>query len=174
MLKSIKIPSELYDRLAKHASGFETPANVIEKLLNAFEGDEQETSSGDIALAQLVPSRNYQKYVFEGLVFGKGRLVLAVVAKHVELHPGITFQQLQEVFPCRLQGTSNGVFQTLAKAQETLNREGRKRHYLNPDEVIKLSDCSVAVSSQWGTNTENFIQHAKELGYEIEVVKPTK
>lgn len=34
----IRLPDELYTRLSKHAKGFDTPANVIEKLLNQVEG----------------------------------------------------------------------------------------------------------------------------------------
>lgn len=34
----IRLPDELYTRLSKHAQGFDTPANVIEKLLNQVEG----------------------------------------------------------------------------------------------------------------------------------------
>ncbi|MFV1977452.1 MAG: hypothetical protein ACC651_17050 [Candidatus Scalindua sp.] len=36
----IRITPEVYSRLEKHAVGFDTPANVIEKLLNHFEGKE--------------------------------------------------------------------------------------------------------------------------------------
>ena len=34
----IRISDELYKRLEAHASGFDTPSNVIERILNAFEG----------------------------------------------------------------------------------------------------------------------------------------
>ena len=34
----IRIPESLYQRLSAHAEGFDTPANVIEKLLNQIEG----------------------------------------------------------------------------------------------------------------------------------------
>jgi hypothetical protein len=33
----IRIPTNLYRRLSLHAKGFETPANVIEKMLNFYE-----------------------------------------------------------------------------------------------------------------------------------------
>lgn len=34
----LRLPMSLYKRLELHAEGFDTPANVIEKLLNEYEG----------------------------------------------------------------------------------------------------------------------------------------
>jgi hypothetical protein len=34
----LRIPPHLYKRLEAHAEGFDTPAQVIERILNAFEG----------------------------------------------------------------------------------------------------------------------------------------
>ena len=36
-IKTIEVPAELYTRLGKLASNFETPAELIEKLINAYE-----------------------------------------------------------------------------------------------------------------------------------------
>lgn len=33
----VRIPDKLYERLGKHAQGFDTPASVIEKLLDCYE-----------------------------------------------------------------------------------------------------------------------------------------
>jgi hypothetical protein len=38
MIKTIEIPTVLYQRLSAHAKGFETPAIVIERLLDFYEG----------------------------------------------------------------------------------------------------------------------------------------
>lgn len=37
MSQVIRIPKNIYTRLAKHAMGFDTPVNVIERLLNHYE-----------------------------------------------------------------------------------------------------------------------------------------
>lgn len=37
MSQVIRIPESLYSRLEKHADGFDTPANVIERILNYYE-----------------------------------------------------------------------------------------------------------------------------------------
>jgi hypothetical protein len=40
MSKVIDLPEDLYQRLASHADGFETPSSVIKKILDAYEGKE--------------------------------------------------------------------------------------------------------------------------------------
>ena len=45
MSQVIRIPSKIYFRLTQHAVGFDTPANVIEKLLNHYEGVGQESAA---------------------------------------------------------------------------------------------------------------------------------
>lgn len=40
MSQVIKIPFQLYDRLGLHAKGFETPTDVIERILNFYESQE--------------------------------------------------------------------------------------------------------------------------------------
>jgi len=37
MSQAIRIPVNLYQRLSSHAEGFDTPANVIERMLNFYE-----------------------------------------------------------------------------------------------------------------------------------------
>lgn len=173
MPETIKVSSTLYARLAKHARGFDTPANVIEMLLNAYEGCIPDLTQEKSNEAPESASRRYEKYVFEGQEYGKGRLVLAVITAHVKAHPDMTFADLLNTFPKRLQGSSRGVFDTKEKADQIFNREGRKRHYLNEDELIELSDGVVAVSTQWGVNTDNFIDHARSLGYSITRALPS-
>ena len=34
----VRLSADLYSRLEAHAEGFDTPANVIERILNAYEG----------------------------------------------------------------------------------------------------------------------------------------
>ncbi len=171
MPETIKVSSTIYDRLAKHARGFDTPANVIEMLLNAYEGVSPDSTHDVSSETADSPSRKYEKYIFEGQEYGKGRLVLAIITAHVRTHPNTTFDSLMETFPKRLQGSSRGVFDTKEKAEEIFNREGRKRHFLNSDELIKLSNSVVAVSTQWGVNTDNFIDHARALGYAINRIR---
>lgn len=107
------------------------------------------------------------KYTFNGSTYGKGRLVLAVLKKYVEDNPAITYSELENVFHKDIQGSS-GVFSSQHEAEEIFNSTSRRRHFLKPEELIALSDSTIAVSSQWGVgNIENLVSKAKELGYLI-------
>ena len=165
MSQVIRIPSNIYKRLEEHASGFDTPANVIERLLNHYEGLEHTVLS---IQDEIVSSkRSASKYTFGNNLFGKGRLVLAIVKTYVSNNPDTSFDKLQGLFPKHLQG-SNGVFSLYTDAQDIYERTGHKRHFIKPDEIIKLSDCEITVSTEWGKgNIDNIIAAAQSLGYEI-------
>jgi hypothetical protein len=112
-------------------------------------------------------ARDTSKYLFEGKSLGKGRLVLAVLKRHCEKKPNITFSELKQAFPRICQGPS-GVFSTFEEANEILTSSGRKRHFLNTDELIQIEGSTIVVSSQWGIgNIEKFIKCARSLGHII-------
>lgn len=115
-------------------------------------------------------SRDFSKFEFKGNIYNKARLVNKVVRTYVEENPTISFAELEKDFPQSLQG-SIGVFDTKEKAQEIYDRTGQKRHYLKPDELVKLSDSIIATSNQWGIgNITHFIKHVNNLNndYNIE------
>jgi len=180
MSQVIRIPPEIFSRLEKLAKGFDTPISVIERLLDHSENcdnvptikaSKEQSHSGmqkPSAIERPFNRRDTTKYTFNNYTYGKGRLVLAVVQDYVASHPGTPFDELRTVFPKYLQGSS-GVFCELAKAQDIYTRTGHKRHYLNPNEVVKLSDATIAVCTQWGAgNIDGFVKEARSLGYEIE------
>lgn len=103
------------------------------------------------------------KYKFNEHIYGTARLVLAVVKKLIQDNPGITYQELEQKFPKRLQG-SLGVIIKLDKIKDN------KRFFISTDDVITLSDgIKIAVCSQWDKNNiREFINKVKELGYHVE------
>jgi len=113
------------------------------------------------------------KYFFDNEKYNKGKLVLAVMKNHVLLNESLTYSELKRDFPDTLQG-SFGVFTTKEKAQRKYEQTGHKRYYINKEELIMLEDkTEIVVSNQWGIgNINNFIKHAKELGYMITKEKP--
>lgn len=114
-------------------------------------------------------SRDYSKFLFNGAEYNKGRLVNAVVKNYVENNPGITYAELKTKFPDKIQG-SFGVFDTKAKAEDIYQRWGHKRHYINPDEEIRLMDETIATCTQWHPeNIKNFLNQANGLGVRVEV-----
>lgn len=115
-------------------------------------------------------SNNNDKYNYDGNIYGKGTLVNAVIRDYVFSHQDITYTQLESVFFRKLQG-SNGCFDLLEKAKEIEKRD-RRRHHINSNQIITLSDCIIATSTQWGRgNINNFLTKAAELGFTITVIE---
>lgn len=56
MSQVVRIPENLYQRLSRHAKGFETPANVIEKMLIFYEKQENVESTTDIEPVTKAPN----------------------------------------------------------------------------------------------------------------------
>ena len=54
MSQVIRIPANLYHRLSLHAKGFETPANVIEKMLNSYEEQKDVESTANFESASKI------------------------------------------------------------------------------------------------------------------------
>ncbi len=165
MDRKIEIAQEVYDRLASQAKGFETPNEVIRRLLDDIEGRGSEQAKSE--LHETVSGRDFTKYTYNGRKYGKGRLVLAVVSEYVRVNDGLSYEDLNEAFPKHLQG-SHGVFRDLDGALEIYKKEGRKRFFIDTEDSIQLSDGSIAVCTQWGTrNINKFIDAARNLGLEI-------
>lgn len=121
----------------------------------------------DIYFKNNLINKDIRKYHFNNSAYGKGRLVLAVFKQHINNNPAITFAELENDFPKITQGSS-GVFFSENEARKIYENTGRTRHFIKPNELIKIQDETIAVSSQWGIgNIDKFISRAKELGYEI-------
>ena len=166
----IRVPEDLYfTPRATRKNGFDTPANVIETLLNHFEGVDQKASKA-ISTQDATKKRDTTKYSFKNKQYGKGKLVLAVVKDYVTNNPKITFDNLLKVFPKNLQG-SIGVFNEHGFVQKKYEDKSHKRHYLKINEIISLSDCNIVVCTEWGAgdgdNISGFVEHAKSIGFNI-------
>ena len=170
MTKTIRISSDVYSRLERLAVGFETPDNVIHRLLDELEGLEIPSARFTDTLTKQEHSGNkdMSKYIFNGNIFGKSKLVLELLRHHVASHPDIDLKQLEIDFPQDLQGTF-GVFSSFDQAKKMLAEKGYKRYYMRDSELIHLSDETISVSKEWGKgNINNLINHAKSLGYKID------
>lgn len=134
-------------------------------IIRRFRSDNNEIFVvSDTYFSYKYSSRDFSKFIFNAEEFNKGRLVNAVVKHYVELHPNITYSELKKVFPDNIQG-SFGVFDLKDNAEDIFNRWGHKRHYIKADEVIKLSDATIATCNQWNPmNISQLIDRCKELG----------
>jgi hypothetical protein len=160
----IRVSENLYNRLAEHAEGFDSPANVIEKLLGQVDGKDPGAASHGKPDES---ARDRTKYLFNGKSYGKGRLVLAVISEFVRQRPSMSYSDLDKAFPKSLR-SPHGPFVPLPEAIKIFEEEGRKRNFINPGEPIDLTDGTVAVSNQWGIKRmPAFLENAERLGIEI-------
>lgn len=169
MTKIVKLPAALYERLFKHIKSFDdTPASVIEWLLDEYEGVEPSLPASSAPYgAPHFGAKDTTRYTFNGRSYGKGRLVLAVVHKYVEDHPNAAYEDMLNAFPKHLQG-STGVVNLLAFVREKYYGKRSQRHYMKHAEVIHLSGSDAVVCTEWGiSNIDNFIEAARTLGYEV-------
>ena len=117
------------------------------------------------------------KYRFDGKIYNKRRLVLAVVKKYHEKHPEVSFEKLKTAFFYK----NLRVVETLAEAK----RRGKSRHFFGAGELVHLSCGQIAaVSNQWGGepgaardtygSLDDFLELAKKMEFTIEPIPQPK
>ena len=112
--------------------------------------------------------RDKTRYMFNGNVYLKNKLVLAVIKDYVSKNQAITCNELKTVFDKSLQG-SIGVVENEIIAKQ--RKDYQVRFFEKEDEVLRLVDGNMLVCSQWGIlNISNSIKRAGQLGYEIEQI----
>lgn len=112
--------------------------------------------------------RDKTKYLFNGNIYLKNRLVLAVVTDYLKKHPTLSREELKSIFDKSLQG-SIGVVEFAEIAE--LRNDCNIRFFCKPNESLNLADGKMYVCSQWGIiNIPRFLQYAKNLGYEIQEI----
>ncbi|WP_254105391.1 AAA family ATPase [Aliivibrio fischeri] len=118
-------------------------------------------------------ARDNTKYRFEESVYGKGRLVHAVVATYIERYDA-TLAQLEQIFPGSLQNKNGNVFITQQEYDERLSKSSdvENRFYNKAEDRLLTHDgITIYVSNQWGVgNIEAFYQQAINQGFAIEKI----
>jgi len=114
--------------------------------------------------------RDLTNYRFNGHVYNKRKLVLAVVQEWIRTNRPGSISELMVAFPQEMR--PGKIFVKVSKAQAIYERQGRPRHFLADDEVITFPDSTVyAISNQWGKEwIDKFISRTEQLGYEIEEI----
>lgn len=112
--------------------------------------------------------RDKTRYMFNGNIHLKNKLVLSVLKDYVSKNPTITCNELKTVFDKSLQGSIGVVeYEFIARQR----KDYRVRFFEKEDEILRLVDGNMLVCSQWGIlNISNFIKRAEQLGYEIEQI----
>ena len=145
--------------------------NRIVKLEKEVELLKKEKSRGEeIPKETFVKERPAQRdktrYMFNGNVYLKNKLVLALVKDYISKNKDITCNELKMVFDKSLQGSIGVVeYEHIAKQR----KDYQVRFFEKEDEILRLVDGNMMVCSQWGVlNISNFIKRAEQLDYTIE------
>ena len=148
--------------------------NRIVKLEKEVEELKNKEKTGETTLPVSIDTdykpqqRDKTRYMFNGNVYLKNRLVFAVVKDYISKNTSITSKELKTVFDKSLQG-SIGVVENEMIAKQ--RKDYQVRFFSKDDEIIRLTDGNMLVCSQWGIlNITNFTKRAEQLGYKIEQI----
>ena len=146
--------------------------NRIVKLEKEVEILKSKEKAGETVLPVSIDDkplqRDKKRYMFNGNVYLKNRLVLAIVKDYVSNNPTITSGELKMIFDKSLQGSIGVVENELIAKQR---KDYQVRFFSKDDEVIQLTDGNMFVCSQWGIlNIKNFIKRTEQMGYKIEQI----
>lgn len=112
------------------------------------------------------------KYSFKNRLYGKCRLVEAVVKDYIYYHNNITFEELKKQFPDKLQSEHTHI--TIAKYDvfreiRDIDKSLSDRYF--SDEIKLADEKIIRINRGWDKdNLPDFIQRANELGYTIEKI----
>lgn len=147
--------------------------NRIVKLEKEVELLKKEKNSSELIAKETVVEerpvqRDKTRYMFNGNVYLKNKLVLAVIKDYVAKNQTTTCDELKMVFDKSLQGSIGTVeYENIAKQR----KDYQVRFFVKDDEILQLLDGNMFVCSQWGVlNISNFIKRAEQLGYIIEQI----
>ena len=112
-------------------------------------------------------NRDKTKYMFEGRIYPKNRLVLAIIKTYVK-NNNPSYEELNNVFDKSLQGS----LKVVELYENALNiSDGSKRYFMKEDDILILNNQKVVVCTQWGIfNIVKFIKLAKSLNFDIQTI----
>ena len=116
--------------------------------------------------------RDNTKYSIDGGTnyFGKNRIVREIIIRYLELHPKLTYRQLEQIFPDEMQG-SYGVVRSLDELHEMEHdrKDLETRYLMKEEELLKTVDgVRFAVCNQWGAyNIPNIFRVMEKWGWNV-------
>ena len=175
VLVGTDIKPDMIDELKQRKKGAEVFAIVLNRYKNG--------NDGYLIFSNVYGplGRDNTRYSLNGSskLLCKGRLVLEAIGQYVRnQRTEISYAELEAVFPKKLRGVKQNGYGCFAKAEDALKyakSSHQPRHFLGEQEIIRLKDCSIAVSSQWNLQTiDRFIAQLKKIGIKVAVHKTTE
>ncbi|MEL8055913.1 MAG: hypothetical protein AAGK66_07155 [Pseudomonadota bacterium] len=113
--------------------------------------------------------RDYTKYRWRGETYWKNKLAHAIIQDWVQENEPENATEIQLAFPV---SQLPWMIESLERAKYVEEQNGRTRHYMADDEVLKLGDGSIyCVTRGWNITTiTEFLDIARAKGYDIETV----
>jgi len=114
--------------------------------------------------------RDKTKRSFNGVEYGKGRLVLAVVREYAREHPDSGFVEIRAVFPDSLQQQQSPQFSSDGQCvvKKLSDVTDSRRFHMDQSDQIVCSGGTLVVSREWNiVNIEHFLAKARGLGFHI-------
>lgn len=111
--------------------------------------------------------QDYTQYKFEGITYGKGRLVQAVI-KHFVMQSPNTYVEWLNFF-----SGANACSQPIIEKLSEMVGDRINRYFMKPNDVLTSTDgTKFVVCSQWGIhNIDGFLRWAQKKGLKIETLK---
>jgi 5-methylcytosine-specific restriction enzyme B len=110
------------------------------------------------------------QYEYNGTVYGKGRLVLAVFGSQIQ-RPNETFQNLKSNLDSIPFNSQIVIDLEEYQRKYAVSDDIQKRYFIN-EPLVDTEGLSFYVSSQWGLgNIDGFISKARELGHTIRIIR---
>ena len=155
-------------RLKPYRSGTQMLLDIQQIIPLPDVGDYQVKLRVQVEQRREARQRDLTKYRFNGTLYGKGRLVHAVVKAFLQDKPKTTFEDLKIAFPDSCQG-SWGVIALQEKGQEVFDRSGHYRYFIDESDELTTGDQKRIVGcNEWGVgNIGRFIERAQDLGFQI-------
>lgn len=116
--------------------------------------------------------RDNTKYSIDGGTnyFGKNRIVREIIIRYLDLHPKLTYRQLEQIFPDEMQG-SYGVVRSLDELHDMEHdrKDLETRYLMKDEELLKTADGVLfAVCNQWGAyNIPNIFRLMEKWGWNV-------
>lgn len=153
------------DYLLLKISDLEKKLFELENRINQIE----DSTSGNRKTQYTSFKKDTTRYEFNGQVYKKSRLVLAVITQYVLEHPEISLKELQDVFPAS--EFNLGTYSCVKNINDISENQLKpvRRYFVDESEVITMYDgTKAAVCTQWSIkNIILFIEHVKKMGLTI-------
>ena len=137
---------DVYELLAKFASKCRLDLEIGDEAT-----DQLIQSTVDTITSTGKKKRDMTKFSFDGKDYPKNRYLHKVIQNFVEENPNMSLREFSEIVP-QTTDFKREFWVTYEEAKAVEERQGRKRHFSKPDEVIQLKDEKLCISN--GTTQE--------------------